>query len=102
VEYDKFVVKRLTELRQNKGVSARDMSLSMGQNVNYVNHIENGKMLPSMQAFFYLCEYLNISPQNFFDFESSQPEKLNALIDNLKKLDDSALDNIAGIVEKML
>lgn len=102
MEYDKFVVKRLTELRQNKGVSARDMSLSMGQNVNYVNHIENGKMLPSMQAFFYLCEYLNISPQNFFDFESSQPEKLNALIDNLKKLDDSALDNIAGIVEKML
>ena len=39
--------KRLTELRINKGVSARDMSLSIGQSAGYINNIENGVNLPS-------------------------------------------------------
>ena len=33
--------KRLAELRQEKGVSARDMSLSLGQSESYINKIEN-------------------------------------------------------------
>ncbi|GHV10330.1 hypothetical protein FACS1894217_15750 [Clostridia bacterium] len=69
MNYEQFFIRRLAELRKLKGVSARDMSLSLGQNVNYVNHIENGKMFPSMQAFFALCEYLNITPKDFFNAE---------------------------------
>ena len=34
---------KLRKLRGEKGVSAREMSLSLGQNVNYINLIENGK-----------------------------------------------------------
>ena len=44
---------RLTQLRLNKGVSARDMSLSIGQSPNYINGIESGQSYPSMQNFFY-------------------------------------------------
>ena len=40
-------IKRLIDLRMNKGVSARDMSLSIGQSQSYINNIENGKALPS-------------------------------------------------------
>jgi transcriptional regulator with XRE-family HTH domain len=69
VNYEQFFIRRLAELRKQKGVSAQDMSLSLGQNENYVNHIENGKMFPSMQAFFALCEYLNITPRDFFNTE---------------------------------
>ena len=54
-----------------KGVSARDMSLSIGQSAGYINNIENKKNLPSMAAFFYICEYLEVSPQEFFDFATS-------------------------------
>lgn len=54
--YDKFLSERIANLRVLKNVSARDMSLSMGQNENYINHIENGKSMPSMQGFFYICE----------------------------------------------
>ncbi len=35
--------KRLTQLRMNRGVSARDMSLSIGQSPNYIIGIEGGK-----------------------------------------------------------
>ena len=35
--------KRLVQLRMAKGVSARDMSLSLGQNPGYINNIESGR-----------------------------------------------------------
>ena len=54
--YEDFVPERIAKLRTQKGVSARDMSLSLGQANNYINNIENKKSLPSMQAFFYICE----------------------------------------------
>ena len=52
-------IKRLTELRMSQGVSARDMSLSLGQSPGYINNIENGVNLPSMSMFFY---YFLVSP----------------------------------------
>ena len=57
---------RLAKLREEKGVSARDMSLSMGQNPGYINNIESGKSMPSLSGIFYICEYLGISPKDFF------------------------------------
>ena len=39
-EYTEFFHKRLAELRTQKGVSARDMSLSLGQSESYINKIE--------------------------------------------------------------
>ena len=53
--YEDFVPERLAKLRTQKGVSARDMSLSLGQANNYINNIENKKSLPAMQSFFYIC-----------------------------------------------
>lgn len=58
-------IKRLVTLRMNKGVSARDMSLSIGQSAGYINNIENGINLPSMSVFFYICEYFGITPKDF-------------------------------------
>ena len=93
---------RLAQLRNKKGVSARDMSLSIGQNHAYINNIESGKALPSMTIFFYICEYLNLTPAEFFDMNSKNPMKLQGLIEDLKKLDDKQLDNIADIVKGLI
>ena len=42
IECDTYdFAERLTDLRIQKGVSARDMSLSMGQTSSYINNIEN-------------------------------------------------------------
>ena len=77
------------------------MSLSIGQNVNYINHIENKKMLPSMQAFFYICEYLNVTPQEFFDIGNTQPERLNDVMKDLKKLNAKSFSHIAGLAREL-
>ena len=39
--YEDFVPERIAKLRTQKGVSARDMSLSLGQANNYINNAEN-------------------------------------------------------------
>ena len=77
---------RLGFLRTQNNLSARDMSLALGQNPGYINSIENGKALPSMAMFFYICDYLQISPAEFFDIESNYPLKTKKIIDNLNKL----------------
>ena len=85
---------RLSSLRISKGVSARDMSLSIGQSAGYINNIENGVNYPSMQLFFYICEYLEITPKEFFDTETANPSKINELIEATKGLSIDQLDNI--------
>lgn len=93
---------RLSKLRNQKGVSARDMSLSIGQNPCYINNIENGKALPSMASFFFICDYLGITPKEFFDTDSKQPLKMKKLESNLKKLCPEMLQSVSDIVEKLV
>lgn len=84
--------KRMTQLRMNKGVSARDMSLSIGQSPNYIIGIESGKNYPSMESFFYICDYFGITPKEFFDMESTNPSKITELVEIIKSLPDEQLD----------
>ena len=77
---------RLTELRLQKGVSAREMSLALGQNVSYINRIENGLYFPSMQVFFYICEYLEISPKDFFNRSQKNPKLLSEITNAVESL----------------
>jgi len=93
---------RLATLRTKKGVSARDMSLSIGQNPGYINNIESGKSSPSLAGIFYICEYLGITPSEFFDIDVENPEKLKGIIEDLKKLNDKQLDTIATLVKDLI
>ena len=100
--YEEIFPSRLAELRNQKAISARDMSLSIGQNPGYINNIETGKALPSMASFFLICDFHGITPQEFFDIDKKDPEEIRAITDNLKKLDKKQLQNIASIVEGLV
>lgn len=93
---------RLAMLRTKKGVSARDMSLSMGQNPGYINNIESGKSLPSLSGIFYICDYLKITPSELFDMDVDNPEKLKGIIEDMKRLNDKQLDTIASLVKDLI
>ena len=87
-------IKRMVGLRMNKGVSARDMSLSLGQSSSYINNIENGINYPSMTVFFYICEYFGISPKEFFDTESADPVKERELLEAVRGLNTEQLNSL--------
>ncbi len=93
--------KRLSELRIAKGVSARDMSLSLGQSENYINGIENKHSFPSMQVFFYICDYLGISPKEFFETDSHSPARLNEISEKLKGLSVEQLSLVESLIDNI-
>lgn len=99
---EKQFAKRLTELRQKKGVSARDMSLSIGQCDSYINRIENGRSLPSMTGFFYICEYLGVTPAEFFSYDNADPQTVNALNAALRQLSPRQSEHILAIVNDII
>ena len=99
--YEEFFSLRLAELRMQKGVSARDMSLSIGQSENYINKIENRKSLPSMHAFFFICEYLGVTPAQFFDKDNQNPALLNDALSEIRKLDEASLAHIMGLAKEI-
>jgi len=86
VEYAQWFARRLSSLRMEKGVSARDMSLSLGQSASYINKIENQRTMPSMAGFFYICDYLGITPMEFFDWETQSPSLASEIKKEAKKL----------------
>ena len=79
---------RLAKLRTEKGVSAREMSLAIGQSSGYINGLENRNGFPSMQVFFYICEYLGVTPSEFFDDGNSHPLEYRELLKDMDALDE--------------
>ncbi|MFI3208274.1 MAG: helix-turn-helix transcriptional regulator [Eubacteriales bacterium] len=99
--YESLLKERIASLRTIMGVSARDMSLSIGQNENYINHIENGKSMPSMQVFFYICEYLQITPEEFFAHDTENPMAVNEILPMLNSLNNDDLLLVKSFIERM-
>lgn len=99
MDYVDWIYKRIAQLRMQKGVSARDMSLSLGQSESYINKIENKRTLPSMTGFIYICEYFNITPQEFFTTEVSSPQKTKELLSELEKLTPEQVGHILQVVK---
>lgn len=94
-------IKRLVELCVNKGGSARDMSLSIGQSPSYINNIENGVNFPSMTVLFYICYYLGTLPKFFFDTENANAVKLQELLEATKGLNNEQLDSLISIAKNL-
>lgn len=96
-----FFALRLAKLRQQKGLSAQRMSRMLGMADNYIASIENRKTFPSMEMFGYICEYLDITPQEFFEEENDCPERLRELLAEAKKLSPDSLELLLSVARKM-
>lgn len=97
--FEEFFGKRIFTLRSDKGISARDMSLSLGMSENYINQIENGRALPSMQNFFCICEFFQLTPMDFFDEGKTTPIAQNELILLTKGLKNTQIENLKEIAK---
>ncbi len=97
----KWFGQRLMQLRWQKGVSARDMSLSLGQGASYINKIENHWGLPSLQGFFNICEYLGVTPEEFFDSGSAAPQTVRQISEAAKKLSPDQAQLVLRLMEEL-
>lgn len=96
-----FISDRIAKLRTEKNISARDMSLSLGQSQSYINNIENRKSLPSMQMFLYICEYLGVTPKDFFSDEIESPSALREAMAAFSVLSPKQLELLIALAKEM-
>lgn len=101
-DFENFLSLRISQLRHQKGVSAREMSLAIGQSENYISRIESKRMLPSMLVFFYICEYFDIHPKEFFDEKLENPGISKELMEKFQKLTPEQSQHILAIMDDIL
>lgn len=100
--YEEFVKNRITSLRLKKGVSEYKMSYDLGHSRGYIYNISSGKALPPLKEFFAICDYFEITPQQFFDDTTQSPELIQKAVEGMKKLDESDVIMLLGIINRML
>lgn len=98
IDYENFFGDRVQQLRDLKKISARKMSLDIGQNASYINHIENNKNFPTMENFFYICDYLKITPEEFFAMDNPAPHQIQEITKALKTLKPNQLETIIKVI----
>jgi|GEM_PF-526493 len=77
--YEAFVRNRITELREQKGVSEHRMSLELGKSGSYIRSITNGISMPSLRELFNIMEYFDLTPTLFFA-PMDDPDSLRGII----------------------
>lgn len=97
----RFIQTRITELRLKKNVSEYQMSTELGQNKGYIQAISSGKALPSMTQFLRICDYFDISPLQFFDSETVNPQLLHRAMEGIRNLDEDDLIMLIGLINRL-
>lgn len=100
--YETFVRNRISDLRTRKGVSEYKMSLDLGHSRSYMHSISSGKALPSFSEFLYICEYLGVTPKEFFDENSNDPQLVCKLTELGRKLSTKDLDALINMAERLI
>ena len=96
-----YITKRITELRLKKGIAEHRMSLDLGHSRSYMQGISSGRALPSMTEFLAICDYLDVTPRDFFDEGNINPPLLQALLDKLKTLPERDLLILYSLIERL-
>lgn len=100
--YDKFIPDRINELRMKKNISEYQLSLDLGHSQGYIQSITSGRNLPSMDAFFDICTYFDITPSEFFDPTVNNPSLVRNIMEDIKKLSDSDLLLLSTVLKRIL
>lgn len=97
--YRKEFCNRLMRLRMDKGVSARDMSLSLGLSESYINKVENEKTLPSMSTFFDICDFLGITPRDFFNTGAPFPFDIAIAVEEMNHMSKEQISRMIAFMK---
>ncbi len=99
---DEFVRNRITQLRLQKGVSEYQMGYDLGHSRGYIYNISSGKSLPPLQEFFAICDYFGLTPAEFFDDKTDNPELIKKAIAGMNQLNDDDMLLVLNLINRLL
>ena len=97
----KFIQERIMRLVAQKNVSDSKASKALGHNPGYIKDITSGRALPSMGEFLYLCEYLGVTPQEFFNEERQTTALQQEAIDSIYALSEEDLTLFLQLLRRL-
>ena len=77
------------------------MSYDLGHSRSYIYNISSGKSLPPMAEFLEICNYLGVTPSDFFNDSNENPILVQSAIEEIKKLDDDDLMLVIGNLRRL-
>ena len=98
---EQFIRDRLSRLREEKQISERKMSLDLGHSTSYIRSITSGRALPSMGEFLYICEYLGITPMEFFNEDKATTLTQQKAIDYIYTMPNKDVELLIGFIERL-
>ena len=91
---EKDISNRITQLRLQKNVSEYKMSLALGHSKGYIQSISSGRTIA-------ICEYLEVTPKQFFDDGSKNPALTQKIVDSVSKLSENDQKLVLEISERL-
>ncbi len=96
-----FVRNRISELRTKLNISEYKMSLDLGHSKSYMQSISSGRAAPSLSEFLYICEYLGVTPKEFFDCETEEPQLVQRLYELSRNMSEEDLGLLIATAERL-
>ena len=97
----KFISDRISILRTKKNVSEYRMSTDLGHSKSYIQSISSGKSMPSMGEFLYICEYLGVTPREFFDDSINDPQLVQELYELTRNMSEANLKILVDLAKRL-
>lgn len=82
----KFIAERITKLRMEHSISEYQLSLDLGFSKGYIQAISSGNILPSLGSLYKICEYFEITPEQFFSGKSTDSKLLKDLFNAIREM----------------
>ena len=96
-----FIRERISILRTKKNISEYKMSTDLGHSKSYIQSISSGRALPSMSEFLYICEYLGVTPKEFFDDSMDNPQLVQELYELSRYLSEENLKILVDLAKRL-
>ena len=96
------VVKRISLLRTQAGLSARELSLMIGKNSAYISRLEskNDSFEPSVSALLEIIEACGSTESEFFYYDIQAYKQDREIIDLLKKATPTKKQSIINLLKE--
>lgn len=96
----KQIVERLSLIRTEANLSARELGLRLGNSETYFYKIENGSIILSTPKLLEVLELLGVSTQHFFYDDYQRYEKDQELLKITKSLTSEELDSLIVLLKR--
>ena len=96
-----YIRERISVLRTKKNVSEYRMSTDLGHSKSYMQSISSGRAMPSLGEFLYICEYLGVTPREFFDENIKEPQLVQKLYELTRNMSDKDIEVLINTAERL-